>query len=81
MIEGHDYAIYSHGPSGRARMCAFSALITAFLTPVIQQGDLVLRRRYWRDDRDIVKVALFFGGPGTFRGCLSTQPRGARWRP
>ena len=62
MIEGHDYTIYSNGPSGRARMYAFLALITAFLTPLAQHGGLVFIRRYWRDDWDIAKVALFFGG-------------------
>jgi hypothetical protein len=62
MIEGHDYTIYSTGPSGRARMYAFLALITAFLTPLAQHGGLVLVRRYWRDDWDIAKAALFFGG-------------------
>ena len=62
MIEGHDYTIYSHGPSGRARMYAFLALITAFLTPLAQHGALVLLRRYWGDDWDIAKAALFFGG-------------------
>jgi hypothetical protein len=62
MIEGHDYTIYSHGPSGRARMYGFLALITAFLTPLAQHGGLVLIRRYWRDDWDIAKAALFFGG-------------------
>src|SRR6516162_10702187 len=62
MIEGHDYTIYSNGPSGRARMYAFLALITAFLTPLAQHGGLVLLRRYWGDDWDITKAALFFGG-------------------
>jgi hypothetical protein len=62
MIEGHDYTIYSNGPSGRSRMYAFLALITAFLTPLAQHGGLVLIRRYWRDDWDIAKAALFFGG-------------------
>ena len=62
MIEGHDYTIYSNGPSGRARMYAFLALITAFLTPLAQHGGLVLLRRYWGEDWDIAKVALFFGG-------------------
>ena len=59
MIEGHDYTIYSNGPSGRARMYAFLALITAFLTPLAQHGGLVLLRRYWQDDWDIAQVALF----------------------
>jgi hypothetical protein len=62
MIEGHDYSIYSGGPSGRSRMYAFLALITAFLTPLAQHGGLVLLRRYWGDEWDIAKVALFFGG-------------------
>jgi hypothetical protein len=62
MIEGHDYTIYSNGPSGRARMYALLALITASLTPLAQHGGLVLIRRYWRDDWDIAKAALFFGG-------------------
>jgi hypothetical protein len=62
MIEGHDYTIYSNGPSGRSRMYAFLALITAFLTPLAQHGGLVLLRRYWGDDWDIAQVALFFGG-------------------
>ena len=62
MIEGHDYTIYSNGPSGRSRMYAFLALITAFLTPLVQHEGLVLLRRYWGDDWDIAKAALFFGG-------------------
>ena len=62
MIEGHDYTIYSKVPSGRARMYAFLALITAFLTPLVQHGGLVLLRRYWGDDWDVAKAALFFGG-------------------
>jgi hypothetical protein len=62
MIEGHVYTIYSTGPSGRSRMYAFLALITAFLTPLAQHGGLVLLRRYSRDDWDIAKAALFFGG-------------------
>jgi hypothetical protein len=62
MIEGHDYTIYSNGPSGRARMYAFLALITAFLTPLAQHGGLVLLRRFLGDDWDIAQVALFFGG-------------------
>src|SRR5262245_34776634 len=62
MIEGHDYTIYSNGPTGRARMYAFLALITAFLTPVAQHGVLVLLRRSWGDDSDIDKAALFLGG-------------------
>jgi hypothetical protein len=62
MMEGHDYTIYGKGPSGRARMYGFLALITAFLTPLAQHGGLALLRRYWGDDWDIAKVALFFGG-------------------
>jgi hypothetical protein len=62
MIEGHDYTIYSNGPSGRSRMYAFLALITAFLTPLAQHWALVVVRRYWGDDWDIAKAALFFGG-------------------
>ena len=55
MIEGHDYSIYSKGPSDRSRMYAFLALITAFLTPLAQHGGLVLLRRYWGDDWDIAQ--------------------------
>jgi hypothetical protein len=62
MIEGHDYTIYSNGPTGRSRMYAFLALITASLTPLVQHGGLVLLRRYWGDDWDVAKAALFFGG-------------------
>jgi hypothetical protein len=62
MIEGHDYTLYSNGPAGRARMYALLALITAFLTPLAQNGGLVLIRRYWGDEWDIAKAALFFGG-------------------
>jgi hypothetical protein len=62
MIEGHDYTIYSNGPTGRARMYAFLALITAFLTPLAQHWALIVVRRYWGDDWDIAKAALFFGG-------------------
>jgi hypothetical protein len=62
MIEGHDYTLYSNGPCGRSRMYVFLALITAFLTPLTQHGGLVLLRRYWGDDWDIAKAALFFGG-------------------
>jgi hypothetical protein len=62
MIEGHDYTIYSNGPSGRSRMYGFLALITAFLTPLAQHEGLVLLRRYWGDDWDVAKAALFFGG-------------------
>jgi hypothetical protein len=43
-------------------MYAFLALITAFLTPLAQHGGLVILRRYWGDDWDIAKAALFFGG-------------------
>jgi hypothetical protein len=62
MIEGHDYTIYSNGPSGRSRMYAFLALITAFLTPLVQHWGLVVLRRYCGDDWDLAKIALFFGG-------------------
>ena len=62
MIEGHDYTIYSNGPTGRARMYAFLALITASLTPLAQHWAIVVARRYWGDDWDIAKAALFFGG-------------------
>jgi hypothetical protein len=62
MIEGHDYTIYGNGPSGRSRMYGFLALITAFLTPIAQHAGLVVLRRYWGDDWDVAKVALFFGG-------------------
>src|SRR5262245_53828626 len=61
MIEGHDYTIYSNGPSGRSRMYAFLGLITAFLTPLAQHWALIVVRRYWGDDWDIAKAALFFG--------------------
>jgi hypothetical protein len=71
VIEGHDYTIYSNGPAGRSRMYAFLALITAFLTPLVQHGGLVLLRRYWGatadqadhpEDWDVTKAALFLGG-------------------
>src|SRR5262245_48897463 len=62
MIEGHDYTLYSNGPSGRSRMYAFLALITASLTPVAQHWAIVVERRYWGEDLDIAKAALFFGG-------------------
>jgi hypothetical protein len=62
MIEGHDYTIYGNGPSGRSRMYAFLALITAFVTPFAQHWALILIRRYWGNDWDITEVALFFGG-------------------
>ena len=83
MMEGHDYTIYGKGQCGRARMYAFLALITAFLTPVAQHGGLVLIRRYWRDDWDIAKVALFFGGVTAlilFGVPRASQPRAARPR-
>jgi hypothetical protein len=80
MIEGHDYTIYSTGPSGRSRMYAFLAVITAFLTPLFQHAGLILLRRYWAEDWDITKTALFFGGftalilfgalTSIFNGCL-----------
>ena len=62
MIEGHDYTIYSNGPTGRSRMYALLALITAFLAPFAQHWALIVVRRYWGDDWDIAKAALFFGG-------------------
>jgi hypothetical protein len=62
MIEGHDYTIYSTGPTGRSRMYAFLALITAFLTPFAQHWALVGVRRYSGDDWDLAKAALFLGG-------------------
>jgi hypothetical protein len=62
MIEGHDYTIYSNGPTGRSRMYAFLALITAFLTPLAQHWSLVVVRRYSGDDWDLAKAALFLGG-------------------
>jgi len=62
LIEGHDYTIYSNGPTGRSRMYAFLALITAFITPLAQHWALIVVRRYWGDDWDIAKAALFFGG-------------------
>jgi hypothetical protein len=82
MIEGHDYTIYSNGPSGRSRMYAFLALITAFLTPLAQHGGLVLIRRYWGDDWDIAKVALFFGGFTALIlfGALTNLFNGYLWR-
>jgi hypothetical protein len=82
MIEGHDYTIYSHGPSGRSRMYAFLALITAFLTPLFQHGGLVLLRRFWQEDWDISKVALFFGGFTTLIlfGVLTNVFNGYLWR-
>ena len=62
MIEGYDYTIYSNGPSGRSRMYAFLAVITAFVAPLVQHGVVVFLRRYWGDDLDVDKAALFFGG-------------------
>jgi hypothetical protein len=62
MIEGHDYTIYGSGPSGRARMYALLALITAFFTPFIQHGALKLLNRYGGEDWDFAQIALFFGG-------------------
>jgi hypothetical protein len=82
MIEGHDYTIYSNGPSGRARMYAFLAVITAFLTPLAQHGGLAFLRRYWRDDWDIAKAALFFGGFTALIlfGVLTNLFNGYLWR-
>jgi hypothetical protein len=62
MIEGHDYTIYTNGPMGRSRMYAFLALITAFITPLAQHWSLGIVRRYWGDDWDLARAALFFGG-------------------
>jgi hypothetical protein len=62
MIEGHDYTIYGNGPSGRSRMYAFLAVITASLTPLAQHWAIVAIRRYWGDDWDTAKAALFLGG-------------------
>ncbi|MEZ6139019.1 MAG: hypothetical protein R3B84_00475 [Zavarzinella sp.] len=62
MIEGHDYTIYSNGPSGRSRMYALIALITAFITPLAQHGALIVLRKYWGDDWDMAETALLFGG-------------------
>jgi hypothetical protein len=62
MIEGHDYSLYSNGPTGRSRMYAFLALITASLTPFAQHWALIVARRYWGDDMDFAKAALFLGG-------------------
>jgi hypothetical protein len=62
MIEGHDYNDLQHRPEWPARMYGFLALITAFLTPITQHWGLVLIRRYWRDDWDVAKAALFLGG-------------------
>jgi hypothetical protein len=62
MIEGHDYTIYSNGPTGRSRMYAFLALITAFLTPLAQHVGLILLRRYLGDEVDVPQAALVLGG-------------------
>ena len=62
MIEGHDYTIYSNGPTGRSRMYAFLALITAFLAPLAQHGALIVVRRYSGNEWDLANAALFFGG-------------------
>jgi hypothetical protein len=62
MLEGHDYTIYSNGPSGRARLYALIAIITAFLTPLTQHWLLVLLRRVFGDDWNLAETALFFGG-------------------
>jgi hypothetical protein len=43
-------------------MYALLALITAFLTPIIQHGALVLLRRCGVEDLDLAQFALFFGG-------------------
>jgi hypothetical protein len=43
-------------------MYALLALITAFLTPLVQHWALVLLRRQGGDDLDIAQLALFFGG-------------------
>jgi hypothetical protein len=43
-------------------MYAFLALITAFLAPLAQHGVTLFLRRYWKDDLDVDKAALFFGG-------------------
>lgn len=62
MIEGHDYSILSNGPSGRSRMYAFLAVITAFIAPLAQHAVIVFLRRYWGDDVEVDKAALFLGG-------------------
>jgi len=62
MIEGHDYTLYGNGPSGRSRMYALIALITAFLAPLAQHAALLLLRRLWGDEWDAAEMALFFGG-------------------
>jgi hypothetical protein len=82
MMEGHDYTIYSKGPCGRSRMYAFLALITAFLTPLAQHGGLVLLRRYWGDDWDIDRIALFLGGFTALIlfGVLTNMFNGYLWR-
>jgi hypothetical protein len=43
-------------------MYAFLALITASFTPLAQHWSIIVVRRYWGDDWDIAKAALFFGG-------------------
>jgi hypothetical protein len=82
MIEGHDYTIYGNGQSGRSRMYGFLALITAFLTPIAQHWGLAIIRRYWGDDWDVAKVALFFGGFTALIlfGVLITVFDGYLWR-
>src|SRR5262245_47209850 len=62
MIEGHDYTLYSNGPAGRSRMYALLALITAFLTPLAQHWGVLIVRRYWGDDWEVARAALFLGG-------------------
>jgi hypothetical protein len=63
-------------------MYAFLALITAFLTPLVQHGGLVLLRRYWGDDWDIDRVALFLGGFTALIlfGVLTNVFNGSLWR-
>jgi hypothetical protein len=82
MIEGHDYTIYSSGPTGRSRMFAFLAVITAFLTPLAQHGVLVVLRRSLGDDFEIDKAALFLGGFTTLLlyGVLINTFDGYLWR-
>lgn len=62
MIEGHDYTIYTNGPSGRSRMYALLALITAFLTPFTQHTGLIVVRKVFGDEGELAETALFFGG-------------------